>query len=215
VLIPVTCDCGRTFRVKEERIGRTGKCPACGLVITVGFPSNDAHIDPSPELGGDWLENSFGDGILPDDLIDTSDGKGIGGSVPKVTPIPLPKPDVETILEAIAPLPPAAFPHPPRRAPWVPAVVPTRDPPLRVIVTGVEIGFEEIFVLVLKVWLCLFGISLAVGLALGVLYMLFKSASPEPPRPRSLDFGYFHAPASNDAPPATKENRSRQLRYPS
>jgi hypothetical protein len=40
VPIPITCDCGKRFRVKDESAGRKVRCPACKSVLTVPAPNN-------------------------------------------------------------------------------------------------------------------------------------------------------------------------------
>jgi hypothetical protein len=39
MVIRFTCDCGRAIQAREEHAGRPGRCPACGVVLTI--PSHD------------------------------------------------------------------------------------------------------------------------------------------------------------------------------
>jgi hypothetical protein len=39
--IEVVCQCGRSFRAKEEHAGLRAKCPNCGLVIEIPKPASD------------------------------------------------------------------------------------------------------------------------------------------------------------------------------
>ena len=41
--IPVTCDCGRSMRVKDDVAGRKIRCPCCSAVLTVPKPEPDAE----------------------------------------------------------------------------------------------------------------------------------------------------------------------------
>lgn len=43
--IAVTCSCGKSFRVKDEYAGRRGKCPACGVAVTI--PAADVESGAS------------------------------------------------------------------------------------------------------------------------------------------------------------------------
>jgi uncharacterized membrane protein len=43
--IPVTCDCGRSLRVKDEAAGRKVRCPACGAAIAVPQPDTNPDIE--------------------------------------------------------------------------------------------------------------------------------------------------------------------------
>jgi hypothetical protein len=49
LLIPITCSCGKTFRVNEERLGQTGRCPSCGsLAVIVTSKDEDKLIIKVP-----------------------------------------------------------------------------------------------------------------------------------------------------------------------
>src|SRR5262245_50200583 len=50
--IAITCQCGGSFRVKDELAGRQVKCPKCGQAINVG---GQAAAAPSGPLGIDDL----------------------------------------------------------------------------------------------------------------------------------------------------------------
>lgn len=41
--IPVSCSCGKSFRVTDEYAGKRAKCPACGTGLTV--PKAEAFDD--------------------------------------------------------------------------------------------------------------------------------------------------------------------------
>lgn len=43
--IAVTCQCGRSFKAKDEHAGLQAKCPSCGVVL--GIPQ-EIHASPSP-----------------------------------------------------------------------------------------------------------------------------------------------------------------------
>jgi hypothetical protein len=45
--IPVTCECGKKLRAKQELAGRRVKCPACGEVLVVPDPASG--VDSPPE----------------------------------------------------------------------------------------------------------------------------------------------------------------------
>lgn len=44
--IPVTCRCGKSFRVKDEHAGKKGKCPACGDLLLVPDHADTAAQRP-------------------------------------------------------------------------------------------------------------------------------------------------------------------------
>ena len=39
--LTVTCDCGRTLRLKEELAGRKVRCPSCAGALTVPEPESE------------------------------------------------------------------------------------------------------------------------------------------------------------------------------
>ena len=48
--INVTCDCGKAFSVRDELLGRKGKCPSCGDIIWIGNSgSEEASQTPRPK----------------------------------------------------------------------------------------------------------------------------------------------------------------------
>jgi hypothetical protein len=42
--IDVACKCGRISRAKDHLAGKRAKCPACGNIVTVPSPPNDAEL---------------------------------------------------------------------------------------------------------------------------------------------------------------------------
>ncbi len=56
MLVPVKCECGKSFRVREERIGQKGRCPSCGMLLTIPSPVEQDQSSQStfiPELSLD------------------------------------------------------------------------------------------------------------------------------------------------------------------
>ena len=54
--IPLDCDCGRSFRIKEQLAGKKVRCPDCSTVLAVPAPDADDEVatalladDPSDE----------------------------------------------------------------------------------------------------------------------------------------------------------------------
>jgi hypothetical protein len=54
--IPLTCDCGRTMRVKEELAGRKIRCPGCTAILAV--PKPETPPDAEEEALNLLLEDS-------------------------------------------------------------------------------------------------------------------------------------------------------------
>jgi hypothetical protein len=51
VMIELTCQCGKVFRVKDELAGKRGKCPICGAVMQIPASARDVPaVDISPSL---------------------------------------------------------------------------------------------------------------------------------------------------------------------
>lgn len=48
--IPVTCRCGKSFRVKNEYAGKKGKCPACGVTLVVPDHTDVAAQPPKTQV---------------------------------------------------------------------------------------------------------------------------------------------------------------------
>lgn len=47
--ISVTCDCGQSFKLKDELAGKKGKCPSCGGVLVIPGPApKPVEIKPPP-----------------------------------------------------------------------------------------------------------------------------------------------------------------------
>jgi hypothetical protein len=177
MFVPVTCHCGKSFRVREERIGQKGKCPGCGQTITVELPTDESRIEPIPELSDLWQENDVGDGVFPSDLIDTSEEPEPAETISAVVPPPISAPAMANSPEPLMPvMPPRSVQSPPSYR-WVPTVRPTPDLPLRVTPVKVEMSFEDVFVLVFKVWMSLIFMSFGFGVVLGLGYLVFKSIS--------------------------------------
>lgn len=42
--ITAQCECGKTFKVKDEHAGKKGKCPDCGSIVLIPFPE-EAPLD--------------------------------------------------------------------------------------------------------------------------------------------------------------------------
>ena len=53
--ISVSCECGKTYRVADNLVGRRAKCKACGRLISIEVPKNDAPLD---DLLGDLPSES-------------------------------------------------------------------------------------------------------------------------------------------------------------
>jgi hypothetical protein len=56
--IAVACECGRSFKAKDEHAGLRAKCPSCGVILDIpgdtpdfSLPSHDGHEadDPTPD----------------------------------------------------------------------------------------------------------------------------------------------------------------------
>jgi hypothetical protein len=63
MLIPISCDCGRIFRVDENKIGKKGRCPDCGAIFRISLPSGEPSNNP------DEIENT----LIPIDQFEKSD----------------------------------------------------------------------------------------------------------------------------------------------
>jgi hypothetical protein len=46
--IPLSCPCGRSFKLKDELAGRKVRCPACRRVLAV--PRPEREVDPDDQV---------------------------------------------------------------------------------------------------------------------------------------------------------------------
>ena len=51
-MITVTCECGAKLRVKNELVGKKGKCPKCGQIITL--------VQQDLQIVGQWEGDAVG-----------------------------------------------------------------------------------------------------------------------------------------------------------
>ena len=74
--------CGKLLRTKEDKAGRTAKCPDCGQTITVpGAPSESTDPYAIDDPGDYGASDSGGSDFRSGDAFDTTVGRSSGGAV--------------------------------------------------------------------------------------------------------------------------------------
>lgn len=63
--IAVTCQCGRSFKAKDEHAGLRAKCPSCGIVLDI---PKEVHASATPSYNGYEAGNSMPESQLASTL---------------------------------------------------------------------------------------------------------------------------------------------------
>lgn len=152
MLLPVKCRCGKSFLVSERRHGQVGRCPSCGVKIVVEFEGTRALAVPGADLEHLWAGNDVGDGVFPSGLIATASVVAEEDEEPG--PIGTMRPPISPTRAA------ESLEHD-----GLPA-----EKPARVVLVGLRIPFEDLFVFVFQVWAASLALGLLTAFVVGILY---------------------------------------------